>query len=277
MFEILFTFIFLKHMAFDLNSMLVDKSSLSLIPGVVDGYTFDANTERDSIQSMHIRDASITNAKIGTAAIGTANIGTLSFNEISGGTAVLGGTLNGDGVLSVRNSGGTEVVRADKDGIVVTANNGTTIIDGTGLVSTANFISNYVAQNSDQTTTSTSYGDLSGLSTTFTTTRTANILIGATLAAYIENTDPGNIGIVNFKFVLDGTDIGPVLLLSGPGLGLPSQRQTISASFLQASVSSGSHTLKIQWKMNSGSDLAKVYGGGGSTNQNLLYYVILGN
>lgn len=270
-------FYFFHHMAFDLDNMLLDKTGLANRYSVVGGYDFDTDNERGVIRSMQIRDASITNAKIGTAAIGTANIGTLSFNEISGGTATLGGTLNGDGVLSVRNAGGTEVVRADKDGIVVTANNGTTIIDGTGLVSTANFISNYVAQNSDQTTTSTSYTDLSGLSTTFTTTRTTNILIGATLAAYIENTDPGNIGVVNFKFVLDGVDIGPVLLLSGPGLGLPSQRQTVSASFLQAAVSSGSHTLKIQWKMNSGSDLAKVYGGGGSTNQNLLYYVILGN
>src|SRR3990167_11437093 len=78
-----------------------------------------AQMQRGVVDTFNIRDASITNAKIGTAVIGTANIGTLSFNEISGGTAILGGTSNGNGVLSVKNQSGSEVVKADYSGLTV--------------------------------------------------------------------------------------------------------------------------------------------------------------
>jgi hypothetical protein len=95
------------------------------------GVDFDVNNDNGIVNSLKIKDASITtakiadaaitSAKIGTAAIGTANIGTLSFSQISGGTAALGGTTNGDGILTVSNAGGTEVVRLDNTGITMTA------------------------------------------------------------------------------------------------------------------------------------------------------------
>jgi hypothetical protein len=67
--------------------------------GFVSGADVKADFERNTFAGYQIQDASITNAKIGTAAIGTANIGTLSFNQITGGTAILGGTLNGNGLF----------------------------------------------------------------------------------------------------------------------------------------------------------------------------------
>lgn len=100
------------------------------------GLDFDAQTDRNIIDTAKIRDASITNAKIGTAAIGTANIGTLSFNQISGGTATIGGTANGDGVISVSNAGGTEVVRLDNTGLIVTAGTISSIAFASGTLST---------------------------------------------------------------------------------------------------------------------------------------------
>ncbi len=82
-------------------------------------YEWGTDTEGNIIGTRLIQDASINNAKIGTAAIGTANIGTLTFNEISGGTATFGGTLNGDGVVVVKNSAGSVVVSLNNTGIEV--------------------------------------------------------------------------------------------------------------------------------------------------------------
>lgn len=100
-----------------LNEFLQPENSPITGQGATSGYKFDYSTERGAVRGMQIQDAAITNAKIGTASIGTANIGTLSFNEISGGTARLGGTSNGDGVLNLYNSGGTQISQIDNDGV----------------------------------------------------------------------------------------------------------------------------------------------------------------
>ena len=97
-----------------LNSQLQAEDSLAVRPRTFEtAYDFGVNTQRDSITSIHLQDASINNAKLGTAVIGTAQIGTLSFNEISGGTAILGGTNSGNGVLRVNNQGGTAMFTAN--------------------------------------------------------------------------------------------------------------------------------------------------------------------
>lgn len=82
-------------------------------------YQWGTDTEGNIIGTRLIQDASINNAKIGTAAIGTANIGTLTFDVISGGTATFGGTLNGNGVVNVKNSAGSTVVLLNNAGIEV--------------------------------------------------------------------------------------------------------------------------------------------------------------
>lgn len=113
-------------MSFDLSKNLNSKDSFAERDGIVDSLTFDSQNDRSAISSTFIKDASITNAKIGTAVIGTANIGTLSFNEISGGTAILGGTLNQSGKLIVKSQSGTVIGSFSKDGIIFQ--------DATGIV-----------------------------------------------------------------------------------------------------------------------------------------------
>lgn len=125
------------------NSRLRKKTALKTT--TTTGFDFDSQNERDVIRAVHlgaavigeaqIQDAAITAAKIGTAAIGTANIGTLSFNQISGGTAVLGGTVNGDGVLEVNNAGGTVVVRLNNTGILINSGTVTGVTIGTTIYS----------------------------------------------------------------------------------------------------------------------------------------------
>lgn len=77
-----------------------------------------AQIEDASITTAKIANAAITSAKLGTAVIGTANIGTLSFNEISGGTATLGGTLNGNGVFALKAENGSIVCSMGTSGII---------------------------------------------------------------------------------------------------------------------------------------------------------------
>lgn len=90
-------------------------------------YEWSTQTFGNLVGSRAIQDASITNAKIGTAAIGTANIGTLTFNQISGGTATLGGSVNGDGLMIIKDDTDAEISRVDNTGFSV-KQNGTTVI-----------------------------------------------------------------------------------------------------------------------------------------------------
>ena len=131
----------------DHNEFFVSSSSLAAADRSKYGaYEFNSDTFGNIINGRTIQDAAITNAKIGSAAINDAKIGTLSFNTINGGTATFGGTSNGEGVVSVQNSGGSEVVRLDNTGVTVTNgslslqnSSGSVSFDASGLVSLGNF------------------------------------------------------------------------------------------------------------------------------------------
>lgn len=57
--------------------------------------------------------------EIPSAGIGSSSIRNFNFSQGSGGTLTLGGTASGAGVLLVTNAGGTEIVKADANGLVV--------------------------------------------------------------------------------------------------------------------------------------------------------------
>ena len=103
----------------ELNAFLQPVGSPITVSTLTDGYEFDSNNERGAITASHIKN--------------------FSFNSGQGGTLNLGGTGNVSGLLSVNDASGSEIVRADKDGLTVKTLAGTTIIDGGGLISLANF------------------------------------------------------------------------------------------------------------------------------------------
>lgn len=158
---------------------------------ISDPLIFENVVERGAVTTTKIADASITNAKIGTAAIGTANIGTLSFNEIAGGTATLGGTTNGSGVLVVNNQSGSQVVKLDSSGIAVTNgsitiqnSSGSNVIDSSGLVGANVFLGSTVTYSlgtstgvGNDTTAWTNWTDVSGM--------TINIILQRTTPVYL--------------------------------------------------------------------------------------------
>jgi hypothetical protein len=67
----------------------------------INAIDWDILHPRDTVSSMHVKN--------------------ISFSSLTGGTATLGGVSNGDGLLIVNNAGGTQVVRLDNTGIVITA------------------------------------------------------------------------------------------------------------------------------------------------------------
>lgn len=80
------------------------------------GFNFDAETERGAISSAHIRN--LTAEKITSGTINGTVIygGTITGDQINGGTLTLGGTLNGDGVMQIKNASGTAIIRGDNTG-----------------------------------------------------------------------------------------------------------------------------------------------------------------
>ena len=94
----------------------------------VTGYDFSSNFERNTVTAMNIRD--------------------FSFSNGQGGTLALGGSGNGNGVMEVYDTGGTEHVRLDNTGLTVSDGSitlknagGTSFVDSKGLIAAA--ITNY--------------------------------------------------------------------------------------------------------------------------------------
>ena len=215
------------YSSLNLNGFLQPENSPVTNAGFVDGYTFNSENERGAVNGYSIRDFAITNAKIGTAAIDNAkiatasindaNIGTLTFDTISGGTATLGGTANGEGVVSVQDSGGTERVRLDNTGLTVydgkiamENNAGTTFIDDKGLVNTvvANSGTTY---NYGTAVIATLYGSATADGTIgtvgITVTRDTKVLIlgDVTQDAFYGDGTANYNGDVHIKIKVDGT------------------------------------------------------------------------
>lgn len=164
----------MKDDTLNLDSNLFPKNSPYVAQQQVSAFAFDYQNEAGIISSAKIRNASI----------GTAQISRIDFNIIEGGTATLGGSANGDGVLLVNNSSGSNVVTIDNQGVTVTDGSisiknsgGTTVLDSTGLNSLNNFESGG-ATGQAGTLTSTSYTQWPGLTvTTSNFTRSRNVLM----------------------------------------------------------------------------------------------------
>jgi len=237
------------------NEYFVKTDSIAAAKRTVYGaYEWASETFSNLVGSRAIQDASITNAKIGTAAIGTANIGTLTFNQLSGGTATFGGTSNGDGVINVLDEGGTQVGKWDKDGIEVKTTAGTTIIDGGGLISTANFSSNSIVTiGSTRSTSSTSFVDVPSTSLTFSLPRTTNVLFlaGGDFSNFIADGETCRmlvgINIGGTLFPQAGNGYGIVYFADDvPGDDVTNVLPTWSGHYL-ATLGAGTHTAKLQF------------------------------
>lgn len=214
---------------------------------------------------------------IAPLAIKDRNIESLTFDKAQGGTLTLGGANNVNGTFALKNSAGVDKITMDKDGMVVTDgtitiknSSNTTILDATGLVSTANFTNGNYAATNQITTTSTSLGDISGSSLTFSLSRTANVMF--LLSANIGSIDTsGTAGQVQVYVNIDGTDYNPPLILGdASSTGVASFSVTCGTTHVVASLGSGSHTVKLRWKITNGTTT-------GYIDKRSLTYLVLGS
>lgn len=113
------------------------------------GMDFDSQTDRNIIDNTKLRN--------------------FNFNAGTGGTIVLGGVSNGNGVLLVKDSGGTTKVTANNTGIEITDGKltfvntaGGTVLDVIGLNSVTSFNSANVSSIVVGTQSSTSYVAVTG-------------------------------------------------------------------------------------------------------------------
>ena len=79
-----------------------------------------------AVGSAAIGTAAIQAVHLGTAIITDANVGTMTFNTISGGTANLGGTLSGNGVLQVSQQNGDRYFLANAGSVSFYGDSSTT-------------------------------------------------------------------------------------------------------------------------------------------------------
>lgn len=164
----------------------------------IDGPTFDIDNDRNIITNTKFKN--------------------ISFSKAQGGTAILGGEDDGDGVLQIKNAAGSVIVQGDSEGIsvkntagstivqldsdgitvndgkiTVANSSGSTVLDAGGLVSTNNFVTTTNIVQSTQTTTSTSYIPLTnGTLPSIVLARSAVLLVYVSYDAY------------NVGFIFDG-------------------------------------------------------------------------
>ena len=246
---------------------------------------FDSTYERGVINTTQIRDAAIKTAKIGAAQITTAlianaaitnaKINDFNFNQGTGGTLTLGGTLNGNGLMSVLNNTGGTVVSLSSSGITVTNgsitiqnSSGSNVIDANGLVSTTNFVSNSVTGNL-LATTGTGYSDVVGGSVSIVLTRNTKVF-------FTYSSSMNNVGVASgytntLSLNVGGTDeAGPVVVGAGHDSGTGGiLAYTQGASSIQT-LGSGTTVVKLIGKTSNA-------GGEARFNQPTLSYMVLGN
>lgn len=215
-----------------LNQFLMPENSpIAINQGAQDFYSFDYNNERGVISDAKIK--------------------TLSFDVISGGTATLGGRNNGNGLLSVSNSSGSEIVNISNTGININNgslniynSSGSIVFDAAGVVSTTNFLNSNVSYGTTQTFSGTTYGTLSNSQSTIILTRNTNILFFINGPMYL-NESVGNTGNAVVFINIDGffENSGGIFIFSGNNY-----RQTKSISYLKL-LGAGTHTINAIARM----------------------------
>lgn len=191
-------------------------------------------------------------------AIKNRHIDTITWDKGFGGTLTLGGPLNADGFLSLLDGSSVERVRLDNSGITVTDgkiiikdSTNTTILDATGLVSTANFNNGHVESVGGSSYTSLTFTDVATATLTFSLTRTANVFINFNVTMAASGMADTATVTGSIRLNVDGTlegfgaDATFVPMYHSSGFSTSSTQSSSSSTTVQ-SLTAGSHTIKLQ-------------------------------
>lgn len=273
----------------ELSPFLNSLDSLAEKQGFTNSFEFETNFDRDTITTSKILNGAVTNAKIGTASIGTANIGTLSFNQISGGTAILGGTTNGNGLLSLKNSAGSEIVKlynngmaVDNGSLTIKNSGGSVVLDGSGIVGTSNFSFGTIAGGPGlaHTFTSTSFEDVPNSSISIILNRASPVAFWSVTALALQDASGTQTNLDSGVFsaiTIGGTNVSPNMGKRGRHTIFGSDYNTDGFQYVFCSthtvqtLPAGTTTVKLQRKINNTAGTIT-----GLMDEFLLTYLVLG-
>jgi len=209
----------------------------------IQGYTVAASYERNAIDIGRIKN--------------------FSFNAGTGGTLILGGPGNGNGVQKINDASGSLKVLSDNTGITVydgriTIYNtlGSAAVDASGVVSVNNFAGEASINDAVLTTyTGTAATDVSGGSLSFVLERSAVVLILANINAKVEQSPliGGSWSAVGKASInVDGTTKVPSMSFQG-GYDTVGSTWYFGATHLVPggmhhfeTLAAGTHTVKLQ-------------------------------
>lgn len=206
---------------------------------------------------------------------GTVQAGSVISGSVITGDITVGGEGNGEGEIHVLDDTNVEKITLDKDGMTINTGKltikdsaDTTIVDATGLVSTANFAADSISQTASFSTTSQTYVDVTSMSLSFTLSRQSKVLIGSSIKGYSPDATSTNIVTPVAQIDLDGSQVAGEM--STPSIvEIAGVYYTTSSTTVVATVAAGSHTLKIQLKSSSGGNVTLA-------GSRVLWYVVLG-
>lgn len=192
--------------------------------------------------------------------IGIAQIRNFNFNQGTGGTLVLGGTTNGNGVFNLRNATGTNIVVMNNTGLTVnngsiTINNSSTagVLDSSGIISNNNFSFTLgtVAVGLNQTIAGTADTPLTSGTLTMVLSRSAVVLTLLSLGWWMNGTPPTWNAIGKIK--LNGTEQARVVL------GDMYTDLSYTATFKLSTFPAGTNTLTVTATTDNTSGSANIY------------------
>lgn len=255
------------------NLRSIDSLGSATSRAFVRGSDFDIRNDRGIISSAKIKNLAVTTAKIDDLAVTSAKILNFSFNSGTGGTLTLGGAGNGNGVMLVKDSGGTTKVTADNTGITINDGKltflntgGGTVLDGSGLVSSTNFVNEGLDDNTTFTTSSTTLVDVTGAAlASLVVSRDVNALVylvtygrneansvidsNGACEAQVHDSFLGTLVVNNIFTGIPATDIS-----WGAGGTIISEVRRIQSQLTTnlgiVNIQAGTHTYKLQLRAN---------------------------
>lgn len=241
--------------------------------------TLDRDTIARELAQMRERMKKVE-AMLQGAPISNAKIRNLTWDKAVGGTAKLGGSANGNGVLEVYDDTDDLKVTVDKDGIyirdgviVIENDDAIATIDSKGLVSTANFTAGesqaaFTGSVLETITSPTTYADITGATLSFTLDRDASVLIVADAMLNIVFSSASSIWIRGFLGLdVNGSIVEQAVQEARKGTALGAddfygEPNTIYSQSLHFydEFAAGTHDIALQWKFaevsGSGADFA---------------------
>lgn len=168
-----------------------------------------------------------------------------------------GTTIDGDKIVTgrIESSDGNTFFDLNNDVLQISDENGTAIIDSTGLVSTANFPSDSeVSLNNTRSTSNDSFTDVSDTSITFSLARSTKVLflLSGNFANYVADGETCSIYValdIDGTLYPDSTNgFGNVFFLADTtGYDVSNCLPTWASHYL-ATLGSGSHTAKLKFR-----------------------------